>query len=76
MDLPYILAGSAGGYLKQNQYVRLGAENARSDDQKAPHNKLLNTLVNAMGVESNWFGVPEGQGGETMQAGVYEELLA
>jgi len=76
MDLPYILAGSAGGYFKQNQYIRLGAENARSDDRRAPHNKLLNTLVNAMGVESDWFGVPEGQGGETMQGGVYEELLA
>ncbi|MDQ2643644.1 MAG: DUF1552 domain-containing protein [Myxococcota bacterium] len=76
MDLPYILAGSAGGYFKQNQYIRLGAENPRNDDEKAPHNRLLNTLVNALGVESDWFGVPEGEGGETMQGGVYEELLA
>ena len=76
MDLPYILAGSAGGYFKQNEYIRLGAENAKSDDQRAPHNKLLNTLVNAMGIESQWFGVAEGGGGETMQGGVYEALLA
>jgi hypothetical protein len=76
MDLPYILAGSAGGYFKQDQYVLLGSENARNDDRRAPHNKLLNTLMNAMGVESGWFGVPEGEGGETMQGGVYEALLA
>ena len=76
MDLPYILAGSCGGYFKQGQYVKLGADNLRSDDSRAPHNKLLNTLVNAMGVESDWFGVPEGEGGETMQGGVYEALIA
>src|SRR5262249_35393464 len=55
MDLPYILAGSAGGYFKQGQYILLGDGNSLgSDDQKAPHNKLLNTIVNAMGIQSNW----------------------
>jgi len=77
MDLPYILAGSAGGYFKQGQYVRLGrANNPGGDDQTAPHNKLLNTLVNAMGIKSDWFGVAEGQGGTTMQGGVYDALIA
>jgi hypothetical protein len=76
MDLPYILAGSAGGYFKQGQYIKLGGDNPRSDDQRAPHNKLLNTLLNAMGVQSEWFGVPQGQGGQSMQAGVYEALIA
>jgi hypothetical protein len=77
MDLPYILAGSAGGYFKQGQYVRLGrANNPGGDDQVAPHNKLLNTLVNAMGVQSDWFGVAEGNGGSTMQRGVYDALIA
>jgi hypothetical protein len=76
MDLPYILAGSAGGYFKQGQYIKLGGDNPRSDDQRAPHNKLLNTLVNAMGVKSDWFGVAEGDGGTSMQAGVYDALIA
>jgi uncharacterized protein DUF1552 len=76
MDLPYILIGSAGGYLKQNQYVLLGEDGNSNDDQRAPHNKLLNTLVNSMGIQSNWFGAAEGTGGVTMQAGVYEDLLA
>ena len=74
MDLPYILAGSCGGAFRQNEYVLLGVD-GRAEDQRAPHNKLLNTLVNAMGIESNWFGVAEGGGGETMQAGVYDTLL-
>jgi hypothetical protein len=73
VDLPYILAGSCGGYFKQNEYVLLGAGNG-FDDTRAPHNKLLNTLVNAMGIESDWFGVREG--GTTMQGGVYDDLIA
>jgi hypothetical protein len=76
MDLPYILAGSAGGYFKQGQYLLLGAaQNTRGDDRVAPHNKLLNTVVNAMGIQSDWFGAAEGSGGDTMQAGQYEALL-
>lgn len=75
MDLPYILAGSAGGYFKQGEYVLLG-EGTSYDDSIAPHNRLLNTIVNAMGIASDWFGTDEGSGGETMQPGVYEQLLA
>ena len=75
MDLPYILAGSANGFFKQGEYVRLGrADNPGGDDQVAPHNKLLNTLVNAMGIQSDFFG-KEGAG-ETMQSGVYDALRA
>jgi hypothetical protein len=77
MDLPYILAGSAGGYFKQGQYLLLGeAGNTKNDDKVAPHNKLLNTIVNAMGVPSDWFGVAEGGGGASMKGGVYDALLA
>ncbi|HKO92971.1 MAG TPA: DUF1552 domain-containing protein [Polyangiaceae bacterium] len=77
MDLPYILAGSAGGYFKQGQYILLGsAQNTRGDDDTAPHNRLLNTVVNAMGIRSDWFGVAQGGGGQTMQGGVYDKLLA
>jgi hypothetical protein len=75
MDLPYILAGSCGGYFKQGEYVLLGA-GTRNDDTRAPHNKLLNTIVNAMDIQSDWFGVAEGMGGTTMQAGVYDALRA
>lgn len=74
MNLPFILAGSGGGNLRMGQHILLGA-GGDYDPEAAPHNKLLNTLVNVLGVESDWFGAPEGSGGETMQGGVYEELL-
>jgi hypothetical protein len=70
-DLPYIFAGSLGGSFKQGQYVQMS-----EGGEDAPHNKLLNTVVNAMGIESDWFGLPQGEGAETMQPGVYEQLFA
>ena len=73
MDLPYIIAGSAGGRIRQNLYYPLGPEG--QTDQSAPHNRLLNTLLNVMGVRSDWFGLPQGKGGATMQGGIYPELL-
>ena len=69
-----IIAGSAGGRFRQNLYYPLGPEG--DTDRSAPHNRLLNTIVNVMGVESDWFGLPEGKGGPTMQGGVYTALLA
>ncbi len=73
MDLPYIIAGSAGGRFRQNLYYPLGPEG--QTDGSAPHNRLLNTLLHALGVKSDWFGLPEGKGGPTMQRGIYRELL-
>jgi hypothetical protein len=73
MDLPFIIAGSGAGKFRQNLYFPLGPEG--QTDESAPHNRLLNTIVNALGVDSPWFGVPEGMGGATMQGGVYSELL-
>ncbi len=73
-DLPYILAGSCGGYFKQGQTIALGSEGY--DTESAPHNKLLNTIVNAMGIPSDWFGVEGPDAGLTMQGGVYDSLIA
>jgi hypothetical protein len=75
MNMPYILAGSGGGALKQGQHLLLG-DGSDWDVEKAPHNKLLNTIINVMGIESDWFGAAPEEGGETMQSGTYEELLA
>jgi hypothetical protein len=74
MDLPFIVAGSAGGYFKQGQYIELG-EAGGSDNDKAPHNKLLTTLVNSMGIAMERFGTDD-SAAETMQPGQYEQLLA
>ncbi len=48
-DVPYILAGSCGDYFKTGRYLRYNAD---------PHNNLLVSLANAMGVETNTFGNP------------------
>lgn len=71
-DLPYVLAGSAGGYFRTGRYLSM--PRGLRGSETAPHNKLLNTLVNAMGVESDFFGVRD-ERAETMQGGVYESLL-
>lgn len=49
MDLPYVIAGSAGGYLKQGQYVKVVPGTNTHNDTDAPHNQLLTTLINATG---------------------------
>jgi hypothetical protein len=51
-NLPVIIAGSAGGYLKQGQYI-----NAQGNS----NSPLLNTLINANGVQSGGFGDGNGQ---------------
>jgi hypothetical protein len=43
-NLPYIIAGSGGGYLKQGQYV---------DGAGATNAKLFNTLITAAGGRTN-----------------------
>lgn len=50
-DAPFILAGSGGGYFKTGQHL--------SFDGKNPHNNLLVSLLQSMGVDANTFGMPE-----------------
>ncbi len=61
-NVPFVLAGSCGGFLKTGQYVQL--------PQLTTHNKLFNTLLNAVGVRKDdgetWvddFGDAELEGG-------------
>ena len=58
-NLPIIIAGSAGGFLRTGQYVDAGG---------VGNNRLLNTLITANGVRRNGgpvvdFGAPDLQGG-------------
>lgn len=50
-NLPIIIAGSAGGYLKQGQYIDVGQTN---------NSKLLNTLITATGLPTENFGSDAG----------------
>ncbi len=49
-DMPYVLAGSLGGYLKTGEVMTLG----RGTD--VPHNQLWTTIMNGMGVPTVAFG--------------------
>jgi hypothetical protein len=70
-DMPVLIAGSCGGYFKQGEYIKVTADANTKNDADAPHNKLLTTLCNAMGVPETHFGAPElGEDGE------FEELKA
>ena len=53
-NIPWVLAGSAGGYLKQGLYVDAG---------NVTHNQLLNTLLTAVGVPTSNFGDASLKGG-------------
>jgi len=44
-NVPWIIAGSAGGFLKQGQYLEIA-----SGDRTANHARLLNTLGSAVGL--------------------------
>lgn len=50
-DQHFVIAGGCGGYLKPGQFIELEGDR--------PHNDLLVTLLNAMGIESTGFGDPE-----------------
>lgn len=49
-DLPFVIAGNAGGYLKTGQAIRSNNET---------NNKLLNTLISAVGIPTTNFGGAE-----------------
>lgn len=49
-DMPYVLAGSLGGAFKTGRAVNFGGK---------PHNGLLISLANAMGVPTQQFGDPD-----------------
>ena len=66
MDLPYVMAGSCGGYLRTGQYTKVTALDDPKNDQDAPHNKLLTTILNAVGATGD-------DGGPVRNFGAYGE---
>jgi hypothetical protein len=57
-NLPWVIAGSAGGYLKQGQHLDLtaGADLYDFGGDGVPHNRLLLTFANAMGLSLTEYG--------------------
>ncbi len=80
-DLPFVMAGSAGGYFKQGQYFKLSRHpypesiNIKTLDDDAPFNKILTMLCNAMGMKGDNRG-PVTKFGKFGAEGEYAELRA
>lgn len=63
--IPVVLAGRAGELsklMKMGQYVQLQASRNSSTASSIPHNKLLSTIAQAFGIQTNSFGNPNYSG--------------
>lgn len=49
-DIPYVLAGKAGGALRTGRYLRYGSE---------PHGDLFVSILQALGIDESSFGDPD-----------------
>lgn len=76
-NVPWILAGTANGYLKKGQFVTVGtgqmpggSQDGKPGGKESAVNKMLNTLMTAAGVPTDNFGDP------TLPKGVFSDLVA
>jgi hypothetical protein len=69
-NVPWIVAGSAGGFLKQGQYIEA------TDDGGGNHAKLLCTLGSAAGLRDANGEYISDFGDPSLPKGVLDELLA
>jgi Protein of unknown function (DUF1552) len=70
-NIPWVLAGSCGGYLKQGQYV-----DASNGGSKVTHNKLFNTLLNAVGARKADGGLVDDFGDASLERGEISVMKA
>ena len=66
-NIPWVFAGSAGGYLNQGQYIDAG---------KVTHNQLFNTLLNAVGVRKADGSLVDDFGDPSLKPGQISGMLA
>ena len=66
-NVPQILAGGAGGFLKTGQYIDAG---------NVTHNKLFNTIINAVGIRNTDGSLYDSFGDDSLQPGVLDAMIA
>jgi hypothetical protein len=71
-NLPYVCAGSAGGYLKTGQYVEAAAV---ASGKYVTNNKFLNTIGAAVGVKNATGGPLDDFGEPTLEKGLIPQML-
>jgi hypothetical protein len=70
-NVPWILAGSAGGYFRQGEYLRLPGASL-----DVTHARLLNTIGTAVGVRNGSGGPMNDFGDPNLPRGIIDELRA
>jgi hypothetical protein len=65
-NVPQVLAGGAGGFLKTGQYIDAG---------NVTHNKLLNTIINAVGIRNSDGTLYDSFGDASLQGGVIDTMI-
>jgi hypothetical protein len=65
-NVPQVLAGGAAGYLKTGQYIDAG---------NVTHNKLLNTIINAVGIRNTDGTLYDSFGDDALQPGVITAMI-
>lgn len=71
-NCPVIIAGSAGGFLRQGQYIRIDG----GDESRKNHARVLNTIGSAAGLRSANGGLISDFGDPGQDRSVVDELLA
>jgi hypothetical protein len=82
-NVPWILAGSAGGALKQGQFVQVGSgqmpggkqDGKGGDSTVSGVNKMLNTLLTAAGVTKSDGTPTDNFGEQSLPKGYFPDLL-
>ncbi len=65
-NMPYVLAGSADGYLRTGAYVDAGG---------VTHNKLLNTIATAVGLRKGNGSPVDDFGHQSLEGGLIDEMI-
>ncbi len=69
-NIPFVLAGSASGFFKQGEHVRL------MQPYESNHGRLLATIACAVGVKNEQGGPLESFGDPSLEKGLLRELMA
>ena len=66
-NIPQVLAGRGGGFLRTGQFIDAGG---------VTHNKLLNTVINAVGIRQAGGAYYDGFGDDSLDGGVISQMIA
>lgn len=80
-NVPWVLAGTANGFLKKGEFVQVGngqmpggKQDGKAGDKVTAVNKMLNTLLTAAGVTKMTGGPIDDFGDPSLPKGVFSEL--